>query len=98
MARALLFVCSVATAYAFQINLPVGMLLRRCAPRSSASTLTLATAKAEVSSPQPTIAEMPSSKDEVVQHDLKGSPLPKNLETIRSLGHKAPIAALAATM
>ena len=97
MARALLFVCSVATAYAFQSNLPVAML-RRCAPRSSASTLTLATAKAEVSSPQPTIAEMPSSKDEVVQHDLKGSPLPKNLETIRSLGHKAPIAALAATM
>jgi hypothetical protein len=97
MARALLLAGSVAAAYAFTSNVPVGMVRSR-ALRPSAGSLTFAQAKAEGSSAQPTLAELPSSKSELVQHDLKGSTMPKNLETIQGLGLKAPIAALAATM
>ena len=105
MVRALVLLGGVAVAGAFPSHLPAvrswSHRLPSTARLASGSVNLAASVAQEKQSNVPVVADaptLPTSKTEVVEHDLKGSSIVTNLETIADLGWRAPIAAIAATV
>lgn len=103
MVRAVVLLGSIAAACAFPSHLPAaGGWTRRLPSTARVASMNSAAARAASANPPHLVADapttLPASKDEVVEHDLKGSNIVTNLETLAGLGRRAPIAAMAATV